>query len=443
MSLDQPTLGPYRIVSKIGEGGMGAVYLAELSLLGRRAAIKVLLPALSSQREIVDRFFNEARATTASSDPGIVQVFDFGFAADQSAYIVMELLDGESLDTRMQRGTISVADALRLTRQIAGSLAAAHARGIVHRDLKPDNIFIVRDAEAQNGERPKILDFGIAKLTNDGGDRTRTRTGMVMGTPIYMSPEQCRGSGTVDHRSDIYSLGCVLFHLVAGRPPIDYEGVGEIISAHLREPAPAPSTFAKGLPRAVDELVAGCLAKNPDERFASMLDLQRACEAQLARITGAGAQTIALTGNPTMHLPPPQTTKSGSAGVTSPVHRTRGSVVWFALGGVTIALGVAAFALLRDKGRGEVQPEAPPVHAAVPAPLPAPPPDPPTPAPEPVKPVAPPAPPAQPEQATPPAPDKPPGKPSAKIVKPAPHSHAPASTKPTTKPPSGDLYDAR
>ena len=436
MSLDHTTLGPYRIVSKIGEGGMGAVYLAEHTLLGRRAAIKVLLPALSSQREVVDRFFNEARATTSITDPGIVQVFDFGFAEDQSAFIVMELLDGESLDTRMQRGTISVADALRLTRQIAGSLAAAHARGIVHRDLKPDNIFIVRDAEAQNGERPKILDFGIAKLTNDGGDRTRTRTGMVMGTPIYMSPEQCRGAGTVDHRSYIYSLGCVLFHLVAGRPPFDYEGVGEIISAHLREPAPAPSTFAKGLPRAVDELVLACLAKNPDDRFGSMLDLQRACEAQLARITGAGAQTIALGAQgATIHLPTP-TTMSGSAGQTAPIQRTRGNGVWFALGGLTIALGVAAFALLRDKGG---DPEPAPIHAAAP---PEPLPEPPKPPAEPPKPVV-----AAPEKQVAAEPETPPPEPEKKppprVVKPHVHATPPPTTKPVTKPATGDLYDDR
>ena len=273
----------------------------------------------------------------------------------------------------------------------------------------------------------------------------RTQTGALLGTPVYMSPEQCRGAGTIDHRSDIYSLGCVLFHLVAGRPPFDYEGVGEIISAHLREPAPAPSTFAKGLPRAVDELVASCLAKNPDERFASMLDLQRACEAQLARITGAGAQTIALTGNPTMHLPPPPTTMSGSAGETSPVRRTRGNGLWFALGGVALALGVAAFALLRDKGGREAPPEAPVVHAAAPPPLPAPPPDPPKPVPEAVKPVAAPDPPPPPEQPTavPPEPDK--AKPPARIAKPAPRPHPPTTptTKPTTKPPSGDLYDDR
>ena len=154
-----------------------------------------------------------------------------------------------------------------------------------------------------------------------------------------MSPEQCRGAGTVDHRTDIYSLGCVLFHAAraGGRRSIA-RASASMIAAHLREPAPAPSTFAKGLPRAVDELVLTCLAKNPDDRFATMLELQRACEAQLARITGAGAQTIALQapGNPTIHLPTP-TTMSGSAGESAPVEKMRGNGLWFALAGVTIA----------------------------------------------------------------------------------------------------------
>jgi serine/threonine-protein kinase len=210
MTSEATTIGQYQIVRKIGEGGMGAVYLAQHALLGRSAAIKVLLPALSSQREVVERFFNEARATTTVSDPGIVSVFDFGYHTDGSAYIVMELLEGESLETRVHRGPLPVVDALKITRQVAGSLAAAHACGIVHRDLKPENLMLVRDPEAQGGERPKILDFGIAKLTSDAPDRSRTRTGTLLGTPIYMSPEQCRGSGLVDHRSDIYSLGCVV-----------------------------------------------------------------------------------------------------------------------------------------------------------------------------------------------------------------------------------------
>ena len=230
---------------------MGAVFLGEHTLIGRHAAIKVLLPELSSKRESVDRFFNEARATTAISDPGIVQVFDFGFTADNTAYIVMELLDGEQLNLRLARlGALAPSDALRITRQVAGSLGAAHAAGIVHRDLKPENLFMIRDPEAPGGERPKILDFGIAKLGDDVPDRIRTRTGAVMGTPVYMSPEQCNGAASVDHRADIYSLGCVLFHLLTGRPPFDLPGVGAIISAHLREPAAGAELVSRRCRRA-------------------------------------------------------------------------------------------------------------------------------------------------------------------------------------------------
>src|SRR5262245_37966140 len=265
---------------------MGAVYLAEHALIGRRAAIKVLLPELSLRREIVDRFFNEARATTSISDPGIVQIFDFGFHTDNSAFIVMEFLEGEPLDLRLKlTGILPVGDAVRTTRQAAGSLAAAHARQIVHRDLKPDNIFMVRDPEAMGGERPKILDFGIAKLSSDEPGRMRTRTGAVMGTPVYMSPEQCRGAGKVDHRSDIYSLGCVLYHLIAGRPPFDYEGMGEIFSAHMHEPPPPASSFVRALPLGMEELLQRALAKSVDQRFQTMQELQAACDALLAHVT--------------------------------------------------------------------------------------------------------------------------------------------------------------
>src|SRR5262249_21629633 len=178
---------------------------------------------------------------------------------------------------------------LRVTRQVAGSLGAAHARGIVHRDLKPENIFIVRDGDALGGERPKLLDFGIAKLSADEPGRTRTRTGVLIGTPIYMSPEQCRGKGTLDHRSDIYSLGCVLYHLITGRVPFDFEGVGEIIAAHLHEVARPPSELSPGLPAGVDELVLRCLARAPEDRFQSMQELQAACDALLARISMSGS----------------------------------------------------------------------------------------------------------------------------------------------------------
>jgi eukaryotic-like serine/threonine-protein kinase len=281
-------IGNYQLIRKLGQGGMGVVYLGQHRLLGRRAAIKVLLPALSARAEVVQRFFNEARAVTSVSDPGIVQVFDFGYHSDGSAFIIMEYLEGELLGHRLARlGRRPALEALRLARQLASSLASAHAQQIIHRDLKPDNIFLVPDAEVAAGERTKILDFGIAKLSDDHPGKLETKTGVLIGTPRYMSPEQCRGLTDIDHRSDIYALGCVLFHLLTGNPPFDGEGPGDIISAHIREPAPTPSSQVPELPPAVDALVMRCLAKSRTERFQSMAD-----------VTAAIGQTLQLTGTP-------------------------------------------------------------------------------------------------------------------------------------------------
>jgi serine/threonine-protein kinase len=265
-------IGGHRIVRALGQGGMGAVYLAEHALLGRRAAVKVILPSLSSRPEMVTRFFNEARAATTIAAPGIVQIYDFGYHDDGSAFIVMELLEGEPLDKRLERlGRLPAVDALRIARQIATTLAAAHARGIVHRDLKPENVFLVRDNEVAGGERVKLLDFGIAKLTGDEHAATsKTQTGAIMGTPLYMSPEQCRGAGEVDHRSDIYALGCMLYHLLVGRPPFVGVGLGEILAMQLYETATPPSVVLPFLGGALDTLVMRCLAKAPGERYADM-----------------------------------------------------------------------------------------------------------------------------------------------------------------------------
>jgi serine/threonine-protein kinase len=258
---------------------MGAVYLGQHTLLGRRAAIKVLLPALSARPDVVNRFFNEARALTSISDPGIVQVFDFGYHTDGSAFIVMEHLEGERLDQRLARlRRFSVPEALRLCRQLAGSLATVHAEHIIHRDLKPENIFLVLDKEVASGERSKILDFGISKLSDDPPGKLKTNTGVLMGTPMYMSPEQCRGLAEIDHRLDIYALGCVLFHLLTGRPPFEGEGTGDVISAHIREPASAPSSRVAGIPPSVDALVLRCLAKAPADRYQTMDELAAAIE---------------------------------------------------------------------------------------------------------------------------------------------------------------------
>ena len=288
-------IGQYRILRKIGAGGMGLVFLGEHTLLGRRAAIKTLLPTVASSAEIVERFFNEARATSAISDPGVIQIFDFGYHVDGTAYIVMELLEGEALSARIERlGKLALGDVLRIARQIASSLAAAHARDIIHRDLKPDNIFLVHDAEAQGGERSKILDFGICKVGTS--DATVTQSGAMVGTPVYMSPEQCRGIGNVDHRADIYAFGCLVFHMLAGRPPFVGAATGELIVAHLREEPPPPSQFVQQLPAAVDALVLRCLAKDPDERFPSMTELVVALvelSSQLDAPVAAGVPQVA------------------------------------------------------------------------------------------------------------------------------------------------------
>ena len=367
------SFGHYRIVRQLGEGGMGAVYLGQHELIGRHAAIKVLLPELSAHRGNVDRFFNEARATSMVSDPGIVQIYDFGFTADQSAYIVMEYLDGEPLSARLHRlVALAPAEALRITRQVAGSLAATHAAGIVHRDLKPDNLFLIRDPEAPGGERAKILDFGIAKLGDDDpGNRVVTRTGQIIGTPTYMSPEQAAGQ-PVDHRADIYSLGCVLFQMLTGRPPFDIAGTYAVISAHLRDRPPMVTEIAPHVPAELDPIVARCLAKSPSDRFASMHDLQLACDSLLA----TAAPELAIR-RPAPHQMPtitalPHTTLGHSTGQPVPLPESRKRLAfWVAGGAIAIGVGIA-LALVTASGGPQLSPAAAPAPIPVPAPIPAP-----------------------------------------------------------------------
>ena len=279
-------VGTYRIVSQLGAGGMGAVWLAEHTLLGRRVAIKFLHAEVSQNPAIVERFFAEARAATRIADPGIVVVYDFGWHTDHSAYIVMEHLGGESVATRLRAGRFAVIDAVRVVQQSSMAMAVAHASGIIHRDLKPDNIFLVPDPAVTGGERVKILDFGIAKLVGDEhGNPTRTRTGAIMGTPTYMSPEQCRGAGDIDHRTDIYALGCVLFHLLCGRVPFVASTPGDMIAAHLRETPLPPSAFAPQVPLALDVIVMRCLRKAASDRYQTMTELVRELGAAMGSLS--------------------------------------------------------------------------------------------------------------------------------------------------------------
>jgi serine/threonine-protein kinase len=327
--MDEGTqIGAYRIVKPLGAGGMSEVFIAEHALLGRRAAIKVLRARLSRQSDIVRRLFNEARIMTAIANPGIVQIFDFGFHVDGSAYIVMELLEGETLDARLaRRGPLAIAEALHLVRQVASALCAAHAFGVVHRDLKPENIFLARDIEVTGGERAKILDFGIAKLM--GEDASATQESVVLGTPSFMSPEQCRGAGTVEQRSDVYSLGCVLFTMVTGRPPFAQAGLAELLAMHQLEPAPVASQHAPGIPPLVDHLVLRCMAKDPAERFT-------ACE--LARAIGA-VRYAPWPGRSAVRPPPAIASAPGcdTRGETLPLEPRRLSLIERALRAASVA----------------------------------------------------------------------------------------------------------
>jgi serine/threonine-protein kinase len=267
--------GNYRAISLLGEGGMGAVYLAEHPGIGRRVAVKVLHKNYIRDENLLTRFLNEARAANAIRHPNIIEILDSGTIADGTPFLVMELLEGESLGNRIRRvGALPLQTAVEFCYQTASALGAAHKKGIVHRDLKPDNLYVIPDPHDPERERIKVLDFGIAKLQMSANDSVKTRTGTLMGTPIYMSPEQCRGTKTVDHRSDIYSLGIIFFEMLCGQPPFVSEGFGELVNMHLNVAPPAPSSQNPNVTPTLDAIVLKMLAKNPEERFADMGELQ-------------------------------------------------------------------------------------------------------------------------------------------------------------------------
>jgi serine/threonine-protein kinase len=281
------SIGSYRLVRHIGQGAMGNVYEAEHLLLGSHAAIKVLRPELSLREETVSRFFNEARAAAAARHPGLVEVYDFGYHESGNAYLVMELLEGDTLSSLLaRRGPLPAGEAVLLARQVAMAMGAAHHCGVIHRDLKPDNLFITSDPGSSGGLRVKVLDFGVAKLASAGvAGATATRTGQLIGTPLYMAPEQCHGASLVDARADIYSLGCILYHATCGHPPFCSEGAGPVIAAHLYEPPTPPSQIIPSIPPRVEALCLRLLEKAPELRPQTMGEVEELLVASISAVS--------------------------------------------------------------------------------------------------------------------------------------------------------------
>ncbi|MGK3965007.1 serine/threonine-protein kinase [Sorangium sp. So ce118] len=277
-------VGEYRIEAKIGVGGFGTVYRAMHPVIGKAAAIKVLSRQCSANPQLVSRFVAEARAVNQIRHRNIIDIFSFGALEDGRHYYVMELLEGMTLDAyRRKRGRLPPAEALPILVKIARALDAAHAAGIAHRDLKPENVFLVFDEDG--AIFPKLLDFGIAKLLGEPSTTAhKTRTGHLIGTPLYMSPEQCRGRN-VDHRTDVYSFGILAHELLAGAPPFDGESAFDLLMKHTSEPAPPVSSVTTHLSPALDAPLLRMLEKDPASRPASLLE---ATAALVEAARGAG-----------------------------------------------------------------------------------------------------------------------------------------------------------
>jgi serine/threonine protein kinase len=290
-------LGPYEVLSPLGTGGMGEVYRARDTRLGRDVAVKVLPASFSTDTDRLHRFQQEACAAGSLNHPNILSIHDIG-THNGAPYVVSELLEGETLRKRLSGMTLPYRRAIDYGLQLAHGLAAAHEKGIVHRDLKPENIFITKDG------RVKILDFGLAKLIQANGNecqtdiptrRVDTDPGIVMGTVGYMSPEQVRGQG-VDHRSDIFAFGAILYEILSGQRAFHGDSPADTMSAILREEPPDLSATNHNVSPALERLVDHCLEKNPDERFHSARDLAFALEALSAS---------AISSTETVRMPPP------------------------------------------------------------------------------------------------------------------------------------------
>ena len=367
-------LGHYEVLSLLGEGGMGSVFVAQHRFLGDRVALKVLHGTYANNPQIAQRFFQEAKSARDIGHPSIVKVLDFGQSDDGSLYLVMELLGGQSLKQVIAGGALDEAFTARVIADVAEGLAAAHAKGIVHRDLKPDNLFLLDDGV-------KILDFGIAKVQSSS---VQTSTNAIMGTPAYMSPEQARGAQHVGPHTDVYALGVILFQMVTGRLPFNEPETVPLLLKITMEPPPRPSELARISPE-MESIILSCLAKDPAARPPSM-DALKALLVQRAGVQAVKPTRterdatppapVRQTGTPT----PAGTITSANAELSRPARaeqgasRHRGVVGGVAALGVLAALGIGLAVSHRSNAPvGAPDPAPRPLQVPVTPPAPPPP----------------------------------------------------------------------
>jgi serine/threonine-protein kinase len=393
---DDPLIGlvlseRYRIVRKLGEGGMGAVYQAEHALIEKRLALKVLFPELTRRTDLVARFLQEAKAASRIGHENVIDISDFGQSPEGLVYIAMEYLDGQDLGQVIKaNGPLPWPRARSILMQIAKALRAAHEHGIIHRDMKPENVFLI-----QREGRPdfvKVLDFGIAKSVNEDGDAPRlTQAGMIFGTPEYMSPEQAQGQ-TPDHRVDVYALGCLMYQLITGTVPFSADNFMGILTKHMLEPVTPPRQRKPELriPADVEAVCLRALEKDREKRWQDMDQLYRALGA-------AGGEPFEASGvyvpNPSLRFPvqPAPTQRKLRSEVTPPVATqapatspTGGhfdderpvvrKAAGLKLGGVVVAVAVVAtlaVLVLRPSTKPPAAPAPAPTTARVAAPAPA------------------------------------------------------------------------
>lgn len=293
-----PNIPGYKVTGRLGAGAMGEVFLARSQATGGEVALKLVTTALMDRPDLLKRFEREVKILSTLRHPNIACAIDSG-RYDGRLYLAMEYVRGPTLSSLLKvAGAFSEVDALRIIMQVAHALDYAWRKsGLIHRDIKPSNLLAVPEADGAEGERVKIIDYGLARST-DSEDMSMTMTGMVMGTPNYMSPEQIRGEKDLGPQADMYALGCTLFHLLTGRLPFPGNAPAQVMAAHLNEPIPDPGSIVPSLTAATRHLVMTCLAKDPNKRYPAYAPLVTACEAAMRTISLRDTTSIRLLRKP-------------------------------------------------------------------------------------------------------------------------------------------------